>query len=92
MKKILVNNQYEYDYELTCNDNGEYVHSLYYSDTDNWSIGTKSTLAMQVIDNGNGIKIGEKHLDYGEFNELHLLLRLIDGNENTFELITTHSI
>ena len=92
MKHILVNNEYEYDYELTCNDSGEYVHSLYYSDTDNWSIGNKSTLAMQIIDNGNGLKVGEKHLDYGEVNELHLLLRLIDDNENKFQVFTKESI
>lgn len=92
MKHILVNNEYEYNYELTCNDKGEYVHSLYYSDTDNWSIATRSTLALEVIDTGNGIKVGEKQLDYHEFNKLHLLFRLIDDNENKFHVFTKDSI
>jgi hypothetical protein len=92
MRHLLVNNEYEYDYDLTCNDNGEYVHSMYYSDTDNWSQNTRSTLALEIVDTGNGLRFGEKHLDYHEFNKLHLLFRLIDDNENKFQVFTKDSI
>ena len=69
-------------YNYTCDDEG--VHSLYYIDDSPWSIPYRGKLALSVKDDGDGFKflfpakLNNKHLDYGEFSRLAILLRIIN--------------
>jgi len=56
------------------------VHTLYFSDDEEWADNMKKQVAMQLVDNGDGVEIiginAKKHLDYLEAEQLHILLRL----------------
>ena len=79
-EEIYINGVHEYDYHETKADVNTTVYTLYYSDHDEWGDVMKKQVAMQLIDDGNGIEIIginlKKELDYSEAEKLHVLLRL----------------
>jgi len=79
-EEIYINGSHEYDYHKLNAATNVTVHTLYYSDNEDWADNLKKQVAMQLVDNGDGIEIigacTKKHLDYGEAEQLHILLRL----------------
>jgi len=80
---ILVDGKHEYDYSLE-----EDVHTLRYSDNGSWTYPNQ--VAMQIVDDGNGliIKFREKdRIDYSEAEQLLILLKLIN-KDIIYEIVT----
>ena len=79
-EEIYINSRHEYDYHKLEATPSVTVHTLYFSDDDDWSDNMKKQVAMQLVDNGDGIEIiginAKKQLDYLEAEQLHILLRL----------------
>lgn len=79
-EEIYINDKHEYDYHKHDVDKNISVHTLYYSNDDEWGESMKKQVAMQLVDNGDGIEIigacTKKHLNYLEAEQLHILLRL----------------
>jgi hypothetical protein len=79
-EEIYINGVHEYDYYETKADVNTTVHTLYYSDDFEWADDLKKTVAMQLVDTGDGIQIigvcTRKEIDYLEAEKLHVLLRL----------------
>jgi len=79
-EEIYINNKHEYDYHKLQATDHVTVHTLYFSDNDEWADSYKKQVAMQLIDNGDGIEIigacTKQHLNYLEAEQLHILLRL----------------
>jgi len=74
-KQIFIDDIHEYDYELI-DDNR---HTLYYSDASQWSSNVQGYVAMQIVDDGNGLisKFREENrIDYAEAERLFVLLKL----------------
>jgi len=79
-EEIYINGKHEYDYHKLHAAQHATVHTLYFSDDDEWSDDLKKQVAMQLVDTGNGIEIigmcTKKEIDYLEAEHLHILLRL----------------
>ena len=79
-EEIYINNKHEYDYHKLQATENVTVHTLYFSDDEEWADDLKKQVAMQLVDNGDGIEIigacNKKNLDYLEAEQLHILLRL----------------
>ena len=79
-EEIYINSRHEYDYHKLEATRNVTVHTLYFSDDEEWADNMKKQVAMQLVDNGDGIEIigacTKKHLDYLEAEQLHILLRL----------------
>lgn len=79
-EEIYIDGIHEYDYVRDDETKDITVHTLYYSDGLEWSESTRNTLALQLIDHGNGIKIEQlstkKGINYLETEQLHIMLRL----------------
>lgn len=79
-EEIYINGRHEYDYHKLEAAKNATVHTLYFSDDDEWADNMKKQVAMQLVDDGDGIEIiginAKKHLDYLEAEQLHILLRL----------------
>jgi hypothetical protein len=79
MQEVFVDGEYEYDYEEV---NG--VHTLYYNNCEHWHSHIKGTIALQLINDGNGLKFGEeklkKRIDYSQSLYLTILLKLINAD------------
>ena len=79
-EEIYINDRHEYDYHKLEATKNVTVHTLYFSEDEEWSELIRKTVAMQLVDDGNGIEIiginAKKHLDYLEAEQLHILLRL----------------
>lgn len=79
-EEIYINDKHEYDYHKHEASSNITVHTLYYSDDDQWGDNMKKKVAMQLVDNGDGIEIigacNKKHISYLEAEQLHILLRL----------------
>jgi TRAP-type C4-dicarboxylate transport system substrate-binding protein len=56
-EEIYINNKHEYDYHKLEAAKNVNVHTLYFSDDDEWSDSMKKQVAMQLVDNGDGIEI-----------------------------------
>jgi hypothetical protein len=85
---IIVDGKHEYDYFLE-DDN---VHTLSYSDNGSWNYPNE--IAMQLIDDGNGlvIKFREKgRIDYSEAEQLLILLKIIN-RDIKYELVTNKEL
>lgn len=82
MKQIFIDNEYLYDYLV---ENGK--HTLLYSNSEVWNLNCRSSVALSVVDDGNGLKFSKKlsKLDYGDAERLFLLLRLL-GNYGKIEI------
>ena len=79
-EEIYINNKHEYDYHKLQATPDVIVHTLYFSDDAEWSEHVRKQVAMQLVDNGNGIELrginAKKHIDYNEAERLQILLRL----------------
>jgi hypothetical protein len=79
-EEIYINGKHEYDYHKLNAAEKATVHTLYFSDDDEWADDIKKTVAMQLVDTGDGIQIigitTKKDIDYLEAEQLHILLRL----------------
>jgi hypothetical protein len=79
-EEIYINGKHEYDYHKLEAAEKATVHTLYYSDNDEWDDSIKKAVAMQLVDTGDGIQIigvcTRKEIDYLEAEQLHILLRL----------------
>ena len=79
-EEIYINSKHEYDYHKLEATKNVTVHTLYFSDDEEWGDSMKKQVAMQLVDNGDGIEIigacNKKNLDYLEAEQLHILLRL----------------
>ena len=79
-EEIYINDKHEYDYHKHDVAKNITVHTLYFSDSDEWDDSMKKQVAMQLVDNGDGIEIigacTKKHINYLEAEQLHILLRL----------------
>lgn len=79
-EEIYINGKHEYDYHKLEATPNVTVHTLYYSDDIEWSEHVRSTVAMQIVDDGNGIELigitTKKSIDYLQAERLHILLRL----------------
>lgn len=79
-EEIYINEKHEYDYHKHDISKNITVHTLYFSDDDEWADNLKKQVAMQLVDNGDGIEIigacTKKTLNYLEAEQLHILLRL----------------
>jgi hypothetical protein len=94
-QQVFVNNQYEYDYQLTINDDGNEIHTLTYADVDSWDDSVKNTVAMEIEDHGNGLciatKLNQRSLLYTEADHLLIVLKIINsdpGLRNVHEIGT----
>ena len=79
-EEIYINGRHEYDYHKHEISKNITVHTLYYSDDEEWSDHLKKKVAMQLVDNSEDIEIiginAKTHIDYLEAEQLHILLRL----------------
>lgn len=79
-EEIYINGKHEYDYHKLNAAEHATVHTLYFSDNDEWADNLKKAVAMQLVDTGDGIQIiglcTKKEIDYLEAEQLHILLRL----------------
>ena len=79
-EEIYINGKHEYDYHKLEAARHATVHTLYFSDDDEWDDVIKKQVAMQLVDTGDGIQIiglcTKKEIDYLEAEQLHILLRL----------------
>lgn len=79
-EEIYINGVHEYDYHKLHATTDVTVHTLYFSDDEEWSDDLRKQVAMQLVDNGNGIELigvnSKKMIDYLEAEQLHILLRL----------------
>jgi hypothetical protein len=83
-EEIYINGKHEYDYHKLNAAEKATVHTLYFSDDDEWADDIKKTVAMQLVDTGDGIQIigitTKKEIDYLEAEQLHILLRLASAH------------
>lgn len=79
-EEIYINGKHEYDYHKLEASKDATVHTLYFSDNDEWDDVVRKSVAMQLVDTGDGIQIiglcTKKEIDYLEAEQLHILLRL----------------
>jgi len=79
-EEIYINGKHEYDYHKLEAAQHATVHTLYFSDNDEWDDSIKKQVAMQLVDTGDGIQIiglcTKKEINYLEAEQLHILLRL----------------
>jgi hypothetical protein len=81
-EEIYVDGAHEYDYAKDDTDVDLTIHTLYYSDSAEWSDRVKSKIALELVDNGNGVLIKqwklEEEIDYLQLQQLYILLKLTD--------------
>ena len=79
-EEIYINGKHEYDYHKLEASSSVTVHTLYFSDNTEWSENNRNSVAMQLVDDGNGIELigitTKKQIEYLEAEQLHILLRL----------------
>jgi TRAP-type C4-dicarboxylate transport system substrate-binding protein len=79
-EEIYINSRHEYDYHKLEATRNVTVHTLYFSEDEEWAENMRKQVAMQLVDNGDGVEIigacTKKHLNYLEAEQLHILLRL----------------
>lgn len=79
-EEIYINGKHDYDYHKLNAAERATLHTLYFSDNDEWTDNLKKQVAMQLVDTGDGIQIiglsTKKEIDYLEAEQLHILLRL----------------
>lgn len=79
-EEIYINSRHEYDYHKLEAAKNAIVHTLYFSEDEEWAESMRKQVAMQLVDNGDGIEIigacTKKTLNYLEAEQLHILLRL----------------
>ena len=87
-EEIHIDGLYEYDYVKDDTDDTLTVHILYYSNGIEWSDHIKNTVALAIIDTGNGVVVEDlsvnKEIDYLKLEQLLILLRL-QSQSSTFQ-------
>jgi hypothetical protein len=78
MKQIIIFDG-EYEYDLIIED-GNYL--FYYSQGECWNSNTRGTLAYTVKNDGNGLTLESKKLDYSQSFLLYVALRLEHKEDN----------
>lgn len=82
VEEIYIDGQHEYNY-LVVELPGDFKksHSLHYTSHENWSQHIRETLAMEIVDDGNGITVMDydlnSRINYSDTEKLHVLLRLM---------------
>ena len=83
-EEIYINGKHEYDYHKLEAARNATVHTLYFSDDDEWDDVVRKSVAMQLVDTGDGIQIiglcTKKDINYLEAEQLHILLRLASAH------------
>ena len=89
-KEIYIDGIYEYDYLVDSISSDVTIYSLYYSQDNTWGNETKGKLAVQLMDDGDGVEINNinicKHIEYLELEQLHVLLRL-HAQQSKYEML-----
>ncbi len=79
-EEIYINGKHEYDYHKLDATPKATVHTLYFSNDFEWGENVRKTVAMQLVDTGNGVELigvnSKKEINYLEAEQLHILLRL----------------
>ena len=82
-EEIYINDRHEYDYHKLEATKEATVHTLYFSEDFEWNEDIRKTVAMQLVDTGDGIELigvnSKKSINYLEAEQLHILLRLSSG-------------
>lgn len=73
---IFVDGRYDHDFV-----SDGVTHTLLYSESEYWSAHVRGTVALELVDDGNGYKVNgideRRRLDYSEVVYLNILLQLI---------------
>jgi hypothetical protein len=81
-EEVYVDGVHEYDYVMDDTDCDITAHTLLYSDYHEWSENVRETVALEIINTGDGIIIKDlntnEEIDYLKIEQLHILLRLLD--------------
>ena len=77
MKKIIINGVHEYNLDITETSPNKSIYDVYYSNGKQWSEKTKGTIAMVLIDDGNGLKFNQRKNKCLEYDEAQLLKILL---------------
>lgn len=78
-KNVYVDGIHEYDYLKDDLSSEIAIHTLYHSNSNVWHQNTKGTMAVQLLDDGDGVQINNvdiNNIEYLELEQLHILLRL----------------
>ena len=88
IQQVYIDGEHSYDYEKSKTDEGHSWHTLTYSDKSEWCNHVRKTVALQIIDDGNGIRIIgiDLTMDYLQAEELHILLRLSGGEDSLYQI------
>lgn len=85
-EEIYIDGIHEYDYSKDDADNDLTIYTLYYSDWPEWVDSLKNTIALQIVDTGNGVVIenlsSSEEIDYLKLEQLHILLRLTSESKS----------
>ena len=88
-EEIYVDGNHEYDYVRDNLSKDLVIHTLYYSNSHEWADHIKTTIALELIDNGNGMLIKqidvEEEINYLQIEQLHILLRL-SSDDSLFQI------
>lgn len=88
-EEIHIDGLHEYDYIKDETHEQLTVHTLYYSNCTEWSDHIKNTIALVIVDTGNGVVIEDlttetKEVNYLKLEQLNILLRL-QSQSTTFQ-------
>ena len=87
-EEIYIDGIHEYDYSKDDTNDVLTIHTLYYSDWPEWGDSVKHTIALQIVDTGNGVVIENlqslKEINYLKVEQLNILLRL-QSQSRSFE-------
>lgn len=79
-EEIYIDGIHEYDYNKDDTDDALTIYTLYYSDWPEWVDSLKNTIALQIVDTGNGVVIenlsSSEEINYLKLEQLNILLRL----------------
>ena len=74
-EEIYINSRHEYDYHKLEATKNVTVHTLYFSEDEEWAESMRKQVAMQLVDNGDGVEIigacTKKTLNYLEAEQLN---------------------
>jgi hypothetical protein len=88
MKKIYIDDLYDYDYSKQETEKGA-IHTLFASDQDHWSDSFKDEEVLSITDTGDGFVFNhscpEEEMDYHYALQLSILLKIIIYNDHKIE-------
>lgn len=86
---VIIDGELEYVIHERLTDKGLHIE-LKYSKSQCWSDSVRDTTALEILDDGNGVKIItklNKQIDYHEVITLSILLNKIVGDSHNIEII-----